>query len=65
MLAHSKHVHAAALWTGPALCRPEGPPPLWYSPMQWTAVGPVCPRCRALAQAHVELETVEQQVARW
>lgn len=64
-LAHSNRIHAAEHWGGPTLCRPLGPPPIWYTPLQWTAVGPACPNCRAIALAHHQLEHAEEQVARW
>lgn len=49
VLPHSQRVHLAPLFTAPALCRPDGPPPTWYSPYrQMGHSDEQCPRCVAL-----------------
>lgn len=64
LLPHSNTIHAAELWGAPALCRPDGPPPMWYSPHQWAGTGR-CRRCVALAQASEELDHIEERVSEW
>lgn len=64
LLPHSNTIHAAELWGSPALCRPDGPPPMWYSPYRWAGTGR-CARCTALATAADELDRIETEVAEW
>lgn len=64
LLPYSNTIHAAPLWGAPALCRPDGPPPMWYSPHRWAGHNR-CGRCVALAQAAHDLDHIEQQVAGW
>lgn len=66
VLPHSQRVHLAPLFTAPALCRPDGPPPTWYSPYrQMGHSDEQCPRCVALAQAAADLDRLETEVAEW
>lgn len=66
ILPCSQRVHAAPLWGAPALCRPEGPMPHWYSPNRWDPSSWIaCPSCAALATATDELDRIESEVAGW
>lgn len=67
LLPHSQKVHAAPLWGAPALCRPDGPQPSWYSPHTKAifAADDVCPACTALARAAADLDRIDEQVAGW
>lgn len=66
LIPYSERVHAAPLWASPAICRPEGPAPLWYSPLRWDPTAhTACPNCTALAAAAAELAHIDEQVAGW
>lgn len=66
LIPHSDLTHAAPLWGAPTLCRPEGPAPLWYSPIRWhPRLTDACPRCIALAAAAYELARIDEVVAEW
>lgn len=67
-LPHSQVLHACDLFGAPALCRPDGPEPMWVSRWgwdAWTDVLPLCPSCAQLMRARSELDDVERQVAGW
>lgn len=66
-LPYSGLLHACDTFAGPALCRPDGPQPVWTSPYGWEAFAgtPMCPWCHDLMHATAELADVEQEVARW
>lgn len=65
-LPYSGLLHACDTFAGPALCRPEGPAPLWYSPIRWhPRLTDACPRCIALATAAHELARIDELVAQW